>query len=253
VVCIDSPQHCFISLSLVLSREAPMKPKTIVILGGVFLGFVCLTSCCLVASYLTSQLIAQKNARILLVVARHNYPSGTAINDPEEMFEIREFPASEAPAGCVTDLEDLRDRTLIKDIREGEPVLTFFLERSQEALKSMLINEPEPGKRAIEVKTLARGGFIKPGSRVDVIYSKSDGDVKAEAKTLLQNVLVRAVERQMPDRGHNGGFVSLIVTLDVTPEEALVLAPLKEKGSITLIIRPKDRKESDANKATKRP
>jgi Flp pilus assembly protein CpaB len=227
-----------------------MKPKTIVILCSLVLGFVCLTCCGLVASYLTSQLIAQKNMKVLLVVARHNYPNGAAINDPEEMFEIREFPASEAPAGYLTELKEVRDTTLTKDIREGEPVRIFHLERTQDALKSVLIDDAEPGKRAIEVKTLARGGFIKPGSRVDVIYSKSDGDIKAEAKILLQNTLVRAVERQMPDKGHKGGFVPVIVTLDVTPEEALVLAPLKEKGSITLIIRPKDRKESDANKAT---
>ena len=39
-----------------------------------------------------------------------------------------------------------------------------------------------------------RAGFIQVGSRVAVIYSEPDGGQKAEAKTLLQNVLVRAVD-----------------------------------------------------------
>ena len=74
---------------------------------------------------------------------------------------------------------------------------------------------------------------------MDVIFSKSDKDQLAEAKILLQNILVRAVERQLPANENRMELVPLIVTLEVTPEEALVLAPVKESGFITLVLRPK--------------
>src|SRR6266404_292641 len=109
-----------------------MKTRTIVILcvGGA-LCFGCLICGGLVASYLTSQLIAQKNKRVVLVVAKLDYPKGTIITDPEQMFELREILESDAPPGILTDLEDLQDQTLTNDIRKGEPVQHHYLEETK--------------------------------------------------------------------------------------------------------------------------
>jgi pilus assembly protein CpaB len=226
-----------------------MKTQSIIILWvSIALGFGCLICGGLVASYLTSQLIAQRNKRVMVLVAKHNYPNGTAITDPQQMFELQSILEMDAPPFVVTELEELRDRTLTHDIHEGEPVVHFHLERTQDALKSMLVDATDPGKRTIEVKTKARGGFIKPGSRVDVIFTKADGAAKPDTKILLQNILVRAVEREMLAEMRNMDFVPFIVTLDVTPEEALVLAPLKEKGTITLVLRPVGAREIDGGR-----
>jgi pilus assembly protein CpaB len=231
-----------------------MKTQSIIILWvSIALGLGCLICGGLVASYLTSQLIAQRNKRVMVLVAKHNYPNGTAITDPQQMFELQSILEMDAPPFVVTELEELRDRTLTHDIHEGEPVVHFHLERTQDALKSMLVDEIDPGKRTIEVKTKARAGFIKPGSRVDVIFTKADGAAKPESKILLQNILVRAVEREVPDGMRNLELVPLLVYLDVTPEDALVLAPLKEKGNITLVLRPPDAMKIDADKGSKKP
>jgi pilus assembly protein CpaB len=231
-----------------------MKTQNIIILWvSIALGFGCLICGGLVASYLTSQLIAQRNKRVMVFVAKHNYPNGTAITDPQQMFELQSILEMDAPPFVVTELEELRDRTLTHDIHEGEPAVHFHLERTQDVLKSMLVDEIDPGKRTIEVKTKARRGFIKPGSRVDVIFTKADGVAKPESKILLQNILVRAVEREVPDGMRNLELVPLVVYLDVTPEDALVLAPMKEKGSITLVLRPADAMKIDADKGSKKP
>jgi len=140
-----------------------MKTQSIVILSVcASFCFLCLVVCGLVSSYLTSQLIAQKNAKVAVVIAKHNYSKGTAIIDPEAMFEIREILQLDAPACAVSDLKDLRDRTLTSDIREGQPVQNAFLESTKDASKSALIDDPEPGKRAIEIKTKGGGVYCAP-------------------------------------------------------------------------------------------
>ena len=226
-----------------------MKPKTIIILCGVVFGFVCLTCCGVVASYLTSQLIAQKNMRVLLVVARHNYPSGTAINDPEEMFEFREFPASDAPSGYVTELEELRGRTLTRDISEGEPLIEG----------DSKLDPPGPGRKYLDLIVEARANSIRAGTRVDVILRKSKEDPKAET-IVLHNVLVRAVKprmlgQEMLEKEGKTDFVALYVVLDVSPAEGAQLArSVKEFHSSFFELRPSgDNKKVDEKNSTKVP
>ncbi len=230
-----------------------MKTQSIVILSVcVAFCFLCLVACGLVSSYLTSQLIAQKNAKVLLLVAKDNYPEGAAIKDPEEMFEFQEILARDAPVGFFSDLEDLRGLTLISGIRKGQPVLQGFVQKTKDTTKSVSIDHLAPGRRAIAIKTKGQWGFIEAGSRYDVIHIKSEDDPKEEAKMLFERILVRAVEREKPNKEGDMQLVPLIVTLDVTPEQALVLAALKEKGSIVLVLDDIGHEKSD-NRPIKKP
>ena len=226
-----------------------MKTQTIVILCvGAALGLSCLIIGGLVASYLTSQLIAQKNAKMMILVAKHNYPKGTAINNPEQMFEFREILQTDAPFGAISDLDFLKDRTLTDDIREGQTVVGTLLG------DKIFLGPLEAGKRAMAVKTKARGGFIFPGARVDVIHNKTNGAQKSEGKLLLQNILVLAVDEEPPFEKKKMELVRLIVTLEVTPEEALVLVPFTGTGNFTLIRRgPGDEQKMEVDKSTKKP
>jgi Flp pilus assembly protein CpaB len=226
-----------------------MKTQTIVILCiGVAVAFVCLIFGGLVASYLTSQLIAQKNMRVLLVVARHNYPSGTAINDPEEMFEMREFFASDAPSGRVTELEELRGRTLTRDISEGEPLLEG----------DSKLDPPGPGRKYLDLVVKARENSIRAGTRVDVILSKSKEDPKAET-IVLHGVLVRTVKsmlgQEVLEKEGKTDLVAIHVVLDVSlAEGAQFVASVKESKSFSFELRPSgDNKKVDEKNSTKVP
>jgi flagella basal body P-ring formation protein FlgA len=101
-----------------------MKPKTIALTS-------ILVILCSIAGFLVSELIAQRNKKYLIVVAKRNYPKGTAITNAEEMFEMRSTPGSELPPLAIFFFEDLQGRSLTRDITAGEPILLSDLERTR--------------------------------------------------------------------------------------------------------------------------
>jgi Flp pilus assembly protein CpaB len=133
------------------------------------------------------------------------------------------------------------------------------VQRTKNPGESALTDEVEPGKRSIRIFAKARGESIQAGNRVDVIYSKSDGDPKTEAKTLLRDILVRAVRplpetlrRRILEKEGKTDFVPLYVTLDVPAGEAEFLLSLKEPESINFELRPSgDNKKVDDNRPPK--
>jgi Flp pilus assembly protein CpaB len=226
-----------------------MKTQTIVILCvGVTVGVGCLIVCGLVGSYLTSQLIAQKNARVLLVVARHNYPKGTVVKNPEEMFELREIRHADAPSGYITELEEVGGRTLTRDINEGEPLVEGDLQ----------LDPPGPGRRYLDLVVKARENSIRAGTRVDVILSKSKEDPKPET-IVLHGVLVRTVKsmlgQEVLEKEGKTDLVAIHVVLDVSlAEGAQFVASVKESKSFSFELRPSgDNKKVDEKNSTKVP
>jgi hypothetical protein len=144
----------------------------------------------------------QRNKKVMLVVAKHDYPKGTIITDPEEMFELREFLDRDAPIhpfleGFSEVAEAWRGAILTNDIREGQPLqrhislepLTFAA-----LIKVGKLEPARPGRVYIPITTAqAREDSLRVGTRVDVIESKSKEDPKDELKILLHDVLLRAV------------------------------------------------------------
>lgn len=191
-----------------------------------------------VSSYLVSQLIAQRNRKVTLVVAKHDYPKGTTISDPEQMFELREMFDRDAPGDRVFDLEKLRNQTLTSDIGEGQPVQSSFLQKPKDATNRVKLDPPGPGRKYIGLLPVkAREESIRVGTRVDVIQRRSKGDA-----ILLHDVVVRNV-RQLPQEtlGTEGepGFVALSVTLDGSVEEVEAIDALIDHSESTVFeLRP---------------
>jgi len=93
--------------------------------------------------------------------------------------------------------------------------------------------------RAVAIKTDAQGsagGFVLPGSHVDVYHAGRYGD-RMESRLVLQNILVRAIDLQPVRPDDRPGIVPATVTLEVTPEQALILVTVKDSGAITLALR----------------
>jgi pilus assembly protein CpaB len=93
----------------------------------------------------------------------------------------------------------------------------------------------------VAIRTTAEkvaGGFVLPGSRVDVYHTLRRGDRESESRVILQNILVRAVDQQAMKPEDKPGMVPATVTLEVTPQQALSLARVQDLGSITLALRP---------------
>ncbi len=202
----------------------------------------------LAGSYLVSQFIAQSNMKVAPLIAKHNYPKGTTIKDAEGMFEKREIPWSEAPpVAFFTDYEDVRGRTLTRDIREGELLLESDLEKIQDVTDLLRLHPPAPGRKYLPILAKARKDSIRGWTRVDVIQSKSKEDAKAET-IVLHDILVRAAvpaklsqERLEKMLGKDGktDLVALWVAIDVSAaEEAQLAASIEGSKSDFFELRP---------------
>ena len=145
---------------------------------------------------------------------------------------------TEVPKTAVVKYEALKDHVLIKGIDKGEVVVAEnLLSKDKGGLEVLL---PQ-GKRTVAIRTTAEkvaGGFVLPGSRVNVFHTVRHGDKESESRVILQNILVRAVDQQAMKPEDKPGLVPATVTLEVTPQQALALARVQDVGSITLALRP---------------
>jgi len=207
-----------------------MKSKTMILM-------VVAVVCGLVASYLTSQLIAQRSKEVDLVVAKKAIPQWTPIKNPEEFFELRKWKETDAPQGAVMDLKELKDRVVLKDIEADKPVASTMLQdKNKVGLEGMLT--PKSRGMAIVVNAASTaGGFVQPGSKVDIVHTtRSSGG--ADTKMVLENVLVRAVDQQPVRPEDRASTIATTVTLELSPEQSLKLCTYKDTGTLTLLLRP---------------
>jgi tetratricopeptide (TPR) repeat protein len=196
----------------------------------------------------------QSNEKVMLVVAKRDYPKGTIITDPEQMFELREFLLADRPSVAFEKLEQVGwDGVLINDIREGQPLTRDSL--GSRIIKALLDlrrdNPPGPGRYYMGIPNAkARKGSIRVGTRVDVI----EEDPKGESKILLHDALVRVVlpgtkdHQEILDNEGKTDWVALQVIVDTSLEEAKASLGIR---SIFLELRPigENKKADEKNSA----
>src|SRR5262249_47920376 len=103
-------------------EEGPaMKPKTLILL-------VVAVGCGLVASYMTSRLLAERNAppkiedAETVLVAKTRVPSHQRLKEPEKYSEEKGGPAGVAPKGALKGLDAVRDKMVSRPLGEGSYV-----------------------------------------------------------------------------------------------------------------------------------
>jgi len=200
-----------------------------------------------VGGFLVVQLIEQRNKVVAVLVAKHNYPEGTKITDPESMFELREVREVDLPPGVIINHVEVRDRVQARDIREGEPVVVSHLKDRNKISSNRWMGEPEPGKEMILIAAKACEGSIHSGTHVDVVYSKPN-----EATKTLYDLRIGGhgtlfvASQQMKDECLKEGLVPVVVSIEVTPEDALAL---EGATNIKLVV---NKKNADATAAKNR-
>jgi pilus assembly protein CpaB len=101
----------------------------------------------------------------------------------------------------------------------------------------------QEGKRAIALNgnNVTFDGLLRPGDRVDVLFTRGAGD---ETSTLLQNVLVLSVGGRIEVDDGPGGIAMRssrgAVTLSVSSEEGQLLTQAEQQGALTLVLRNPD-------------
>jgi pilus assembly protein CpaB len=210
-----------------------MKPKTLVLM-------ILAVVCGLVASYMTSQLIAQNKEQVTVLKAKSKITQWTTIKSPADMFEPITKPKKEAHASAVfADAKDewkenLKNRRLRANIEAGDELTEeHLLKKDVSGIDTML----DKGKRAMSVSISADkavGFFVVPGSKVDVIQT-----VAGVANVLLENVLVLAIDLSTSRPEDKAGMVGGTATLQLeNNEQVLKLAGARDRGTISLVMRP---------------
>src|SRR5438445_1541443 len=170
-----------------------MKPKTLILM-------VVAIGCGLVASYMTSRVIADRQEKpteekVTVLVASQNIPMGTHIKDPEKYFEEKQFTKGEEPKKAIREFETLKDKRLNKPLSAEQFVTPDDLQnKDQEGIAALM----KPGMRAFAIKVDAQsavGGFVQPHSRVDVVSVNRRNEADTNAKIIVQNILVLAVDQ----------------------------------------------------------
>lgn len=141
-------------------------------------------------------------------------------------------------------LEDMTEGSVARvPLANGEPVT------SQKVIKSdgagFLAAVLTPGKRAVGVKLTTdrgAGGFILPNDRVDVIMTRKLGQNEMgipayRAATVLRDVRVLAVDQTSTEEGESKTIVGKTATLELSAQQAEVLALAEAMGDLSLSLR----------------
>jgi len=186
--------------------------------------------------------------KVPVVVAGGDAALGTEVGNAQP--KVAHWPAEVVPAGVFQDLSQLQGRVLARSVVQGEAILeSALLPAGAAAGLDSLIDE---SARAVSVQVdqfIGVAGFVQPGSRVDVLSTfepvgSDDSSGSTVTRAVLQNVRVLAVNTLL-ERSGEANVEMQVVTLEVSPEEAQVLAHAVTEGPIKLALRnPKDEGEA---------
>lgn len=172
-----------------------------------------------------------------VVVATQRLQLGSRLS-PEKL-RVVPWPRGSVPEGSFADAGPLTDRGVVVPIAPNEPVLESKL-APKEAGAGLTTAIPD-GMRAVAVKVdpvIGVGGFVLPGTRVDVIVTGSlrEGGGKDTSKVILESARVLSAGTSLEDNDGKPRDVP-VVTLLVSPEDAQKLALASVDGKIQLALR----------------
>jgi pilus assembly protein CpaB len=142
----------------------------------------------------------------------------------------------------------------------GQPITEASIVRAGSA--GFMAATIKPGMRAIGVPVTAEtsaGGFILPNDRVDVVLTRdmsggNGGPKNFESGIILQDVRVLAVDQTAHQEKDQQSVVGKTATLELTPDQAELLAQSQQSGILSLVLRALGDSEGEpiANNATHR-
>lgn len=225
-----------------------MKQKNLAMLGVA-------VGCGLVAAIAVAKLTAggsrgPETTRVL--VAKKDLPIQTKLEAKEldNLVTWAELPKNVVPPDAVTEIDQLKDKELNRTLKQGNPVSATDLG----VPPSIVIPE---GHKQITLRSNqwdSAAGFVRPGSKVDVLYTEKNGNGQARAGLILRNMLVLAVNMVDTLTEKTGRSIPQVesISLAVTDPQAKLLALAEEKGKLKMVLRGNGEvsaaeKESDAN------
>ena len=202
------------------------------------------------------QPVAQEIPMAEVLMANEKLTQGEVIS--AEKLSWRQWPEDAVIKGFYVRGEDqsisdlpIMDKPVRRDVEMGEPLMSSAVVMNAEKEGNFLAATIGEGMLAFSIPVTpssAVGGFAGPGDYVDVILTytvrvpkevqkKAQGTIQRYAsETILQNVRVLAVD-QTAQEADREARVGKVVTLEVPPKGAEVLALSLEMGGLNLALR----------------
>ncbi len=178
-----------------------------------------------------------------VIVAGESLRQGNALT--EQNVRMVQWPRGAVPDGAFTSLDDLfgtgdeEPRFVLRAIEPGEAILMGKISGFGE--RPRLVSTLSPGKRAFTLRIDALSGvagFVAPGDQVDIVLTRTvNRELRSEI--ILQKVTVIAVD-QHSDTESASPRLGRTATVEVTPEEMLMLTTAQQAGKLTLALRGAD-------------
>src|SRR5262249_9819050 len=173
-----------------------------------------------------------------VVAAAKDLPTGKRIEAAD--VKLVAIDRKDLPKGVFLKSSDVLGRAIAFPVSASEPLLSNRLagKGSGDGLTALI----EPGMRAVSVQVneiSGVSGFIQPGTRVDVLFTRVFSNGDAATTTILQNVKVIAYGRQLDPAAKTDSRDTkpTVATLLVTQEQAQKLVLAEQRGRIQLVLR----------------
>lgn len=188
-------------------------------------------------SWLSDRLNASPDDHLRsVVVATVEIPFGQMV-EAQQVTTVR-MPMDTIPDDAFDSSDKAVGKIATFDILRGDIVRSARL--ADHLTGSTLASLIEPNMRAISVRVddvVGVGGFLLPGNRVDVLATKQTGsNSNTLAETILENLRVLAVD-QTASTDKTQPVVVRAVTLEMTPEQTVVLVKGMSEGKLQLALR----------------
>jgi len=224
-----------------------MNRSRLLMIGGLALAIG------LLVSYTVyNQLRARTGANqhmVNVVVAAHDIQIGARLTDRD--VTMAAIPQTSIPPGAFFKVKDVlgrgAGRGAVLPIAKGDFVLPNKLapDNAGGGLPSLI---PQ-GMRAVSVRVndvVSVAGFVQPGTSVDVLSTGSGGNGERQTTTVLENVAVAAVGKNLDPNAPPDAQPAPVITLFVSPDDAQKLALATQEGRIQLALRnPLDTKKGE--------
>lgn len=182
--------------------------------------------------------VGDKIETLDVVVAAEDITEGKSLAETD--LKTKRFTAEAVPAGAFLDADSLVGRVTMMPIFAGEPVMENKLAPIGSA--AGLEVKIQPGMRAMAIPVndaVGVNGFIVPNSRVDVLVTirPKQNQQMQTAKVFLQNMRVLTAGQHLSRDANGKPITASTVTLEVSPQEAELLAVAMQEGVLQLALR----------------
>src|SRR5262245_45902843 len=175
---------------------------------------------------------------VQVVAAAKDLPTGKRLEAAD--VKLISIDRKDLPKGAFLKGSDVVGRAIASPVSASEPLLSNKLagKGSGDGLTALI----EPGMRAVSVQVneiSGVSGFIQPGTRVDVLFTRIFSNGDAATTTILQNVRVIAYGRQLDPvaKLDPRDPKPTVATLLVSQEQAERLVLAEQRGRIQLVLR----------------